>query len=260
MIILRRNTERRHIRYGGGDMWRTFFQSEDSDTSINGFGCIALLNEYLLPSNESMLMEAVHDTESLTYVHIGALALEGPERNFGLITAGEFQGKSIVNEQRQRITNTFYSNPAHLYRLCLRMPPLQSGANRINGHKRFTIAQRHNVLFSVAAPDAKKESLSLTSDAYVYSSILDPGHHVVHELLQGRKVWLHIIYGKVTVNKVDLAEGDGIGISDDSSISLTAMENTELLLVDTIDDYNNPHSEAVVKKAVKRLTSGRMCD
>ena len=243
MNVLRRNTARRHIRIGTGEKWCTFYPSEDTDSSIDGFGVIVLLNEYMLPSNEKILTDLVHGTELVSYAYNGALALEGPEGHSGIITAGEFQYMTILRGHRQRITNTSRTESACVFSLHLRMPSAQSQVDRINVQTRFTKAQRHNVLCAVASPDAGKESLRLMTNAHVYSSILDPGQHVVHELRQRRKVWLHIVHGKVTANKIDLTGGDGMGISDETAISLTARENAELLLIDTIEDTPDAHQK-----------------
>ena len=243
MNVLRRNTARRHIRSGTGEMWCTFYSSEDTDLSTDGFGGIVLLNEYMLPSNEKILTDLVHGTELVTYASIGALAIEGPEGHSGIITAGEFQYMTIFRGNRQRITNTSRTESACVFSLHLRMPHTPSQIDQVNVQTRFTKAQRHNVLCTVASTDAGKESLLLKTNAHVYSSILDPGQHVVYELRQGRKIWLHILYGKATVNKIDLAGGDGMGISDETAISLTARENAELLLIDTIEDYPDSHQK-----------------
>jgi len=61
----------------------------------------------------------------------------------------------------------------------------------------------------------------------------------VHELLHGRKAWIHIVYGKANVNDNELGRGDGMGITDEPSVSLTVKEHTELLLVDTGSDFGN---------------------
>ena len=236
MNILRKNTERQHIRSGTGEMWCTFYPSGNPDTAIDDFGCIAILNEYMLPPNGNILSDLTHGTELITYVYNGAVSLEGPEAEAAVITAGGFQYMTVFRGHRQRITNTSHTDPARVLSLHLLIPPAQPDGNRINVQTRFTTAQRHNVLCTVASQDTEKESLCLTTHACVYSSILDPGHHIVYELQQRRKVWLHIINGKVIVNNVDLTGGDGIGISDDSSISLTAKENTELLLIDTLEN------------------------
>jgi hypothetical protein len=72
----------------------------------------------------------------------------------------------------------------------------------------------------------------IQQDSLVYSSVLDPGHHLVRALLPERGVWLHVICGEVTLHDIVLSQGDGAVVTIEPSVSLTALENTEMLLVD----------------------------
>ena len=96
----------------------------------------------------------------------------------------------------------------------------------------FRVAQRHNLLCVIASPDGRKKSLKVLQDALIYSSILDPGHHLVHELLPGRSAWLHVIHGETAMQEIILTEGDGAGVRIEPSVSITAQEDSEILLVD----------------------------
>jgi redox-sensitive bicupin YhaK (pirin superfamily) len=75
-------------------------------------------------------------------------------------------------------------------------------------------------------------SLHLREDALIYSALLEPGQHVVHDLESGRAAWLHIVTGAVTLGDAVLRTGDGAGISEQRPVSFTAREDTEILLVD----------------------------
>jgi hypothetical protein len=66
----------------------------------------------------------------------------------------------------------------------------------------------------------------------MYSAMLDPGQHVVHELSQGRSAWLHLVQGEVTLGDIVLRTGDGAGVTAERAVSLTAREETEILLLD----------------------------
>ena len=116
----------------------------------------------------------------------------------------------------------------------MRLPPgKDAGPDYAHEHKRFTAAQLHNVLCVVAPLDGRKGSLRIHQDALIYSSVLDPGHHIIHELLPGRSAWLHVICGEAILPDIILSQGDGVGITLEPSVSLTAQENTEILLVDS---------------------------
>ena len=62
--------------------------------------------------------------------------------------------------------------------------------------------------------------------------MLDPGQHVVHELSQGRRAWLHLVQGEVALGDTILTTGDGAGFTAERAASLTAREEAEILLLD----------------------------
>ena len=62
--------------------------------------------------------------------------------------------------------------------------------------------------------------------------MLSPGKHVVHELHEGRSAWLHLVAGEITLGDVVLSSGDGAGLTAEHAVSLTAREETEILLLD----------------------------
>ena len=166
----------------------------------------------------------------ITYVYKGALAQEDSTGNSGVIHAGEFQRLTIGRGVRHKETNALQTDFARIFRISLRSP--EDGFDSVHEQKRFAVGLRRNSLCIVASPDGRKKSLRLLQDAFIYSSILDPGHHLVHEISPGRSVWLHVINGEVTIQDLILTEGDSAGVTNEPAISLTAQENTEILLVD----------------------------
>jgi len=233
MIVLQRNSDRRHIRSGKSDMWLTFYPQENGEVCCESFGAISVLNEYMLPSNEGVSSELIEQTELVTYMHKGALAIEGATSHTGAITAGEFLCMTIIRVNHQDMKNRSHTDLAHFFRIYLSMQPTPLAIDKSDEQFRFTNAQRRNVLCTVVSPDSRMASLNSTTDTCIYSSLLDPGRHIVYALPPDRKAWLHIVYGKVTANDIDLFGGDGMGITSETSLSLTARESSELLLIDT---------------------------
>lgn len=248
MIILRRNRERRYLQSGESQLWLTFYPHLSDYALSDGFGIIAILNEVNLASNGSSAPDLLTNTELVTYVYKGELSLHGPKGISGIVTAGEFQCMTIGRVLDQDVRNTSSVELVHFFRLFLHLPTVSPESAIINAQGRFTVAQRRNMLCTVASPDGRNASLRILPDACIYSSILDMGQHVVHELPQGREAWLHIITGSVTANGVDLTHGDGMGFSDERSISLDARQNTELLLIDIITDSTKTIKQSNNKK------------
>jgi len=242
MITVRRDTERCHVQRGKHDIWHTFYPQEHPDPLADGFGNLAVFNEMRLPPGGGSRPHRRDEAEIVTYVYKGALAQEDSTGYSGVIQAGEFQRLTTGRAIRHKETNASRTDWAHVFRISLR--PSEVGLDCTREQKRFTAAQRRNVLCVIASPDGRKGSLRIHQDTLIYSSILDPGLHLVHELLPGRSDWLHIMYGKAKLNDIVLTQGDGVGVTIEPSVSITVQENTEILLVDL-----GPAAELIRKRS-----------
>ena len=118
--------------------------------------------------------------------------------------------------------------------LALSFAPVITSA-RGHEQKRFSTAERRGELCVVASRDARRGSLRLDQDAVLYSAMLEPGRHVVHELAQSRRAWLHIVQGDATLGDLVLTTGDGVGVTAERAVSITARLRTEILLLDLAD-------------------------
>ena len=230
MIALRRAKERHLDRHRKQEVWLTFYPQDLGDQPTDGFGTLESLNEDRLPPGAGVPRHPHRDTEILTYVREGALGYEDSTGRSGVIRAGEFQRMTAGNGLRHSETNASRTDWAHVFQIGLR--PWEAGIDSSHEQKRFSAAQRRGGLCVVASPDARKGSLRIHQDALMYSALLDPGQHVVHELSQGRRAWLHIVQGEVTLGDVVLTAGDGAGFTAERAVSLTAREEAEILLVD----------------------------
>ena len=219
------------MKSGKHDSWLTFYPQEHPDQPTEDFGPVFAFNEILLAPGGTFAPLPCGEAEVVTYAYKGALAQEDSTGNSGVVCAGEFQHMSTGRGIRHKETNPSRTDCAHVFRISLR--PSEVGIDCVHEQKRFPAAQRHNVLCVIASADGRNGSLRIQQDALIYSSVLDPGHHLVHELLPGRMVWLHVIYGEATLQDIVLTQGDGVGVTIEPSVSLTALENTEVLLVDS---------------------------
>lgn len=230
MIILRRNNERRHVQLGKQDTWLSFYPNGRAEPVTDVFGALAAFNEIVLPAGEISEQITGTGAEIFTYIYRGVLAQENSNGDSGVIQAGEFQRMIIGQGIRHKEKNPSRNHGAQFFRIILR--PSVVGLDSAQAHMRFPVALRHNLLCVIASPDGRKNSLKILQDAFIYSSILDPGHHLVHELMPGRSAWLHVISGEANLQRIILNQGDGVGVTVEPSISVTAQEYSEILLVD----------------------------
>ena len=230
MNTLRRAKERHHDQGRKQEVWLTFCPQDRADPLADGFGTLQILSENRLRPRARVPGHAHHDAEIVTYVREGTLAYEDSMGRSGVIHAGEFQRMTAGRGTRHSETNPSRSAGAHVFQIWLR--PLEAGLEPSQEQKRFSAAERRGVLCVVASPDARRGSLRIHQDSLMYSAMLDPGQHLVHELLQGRSAWLHVVQGELTLGDVVLTTGDGAGITAERAVSLTARKGTEILLID----------------------------
>jgi quercetin 2,3-dioxygenase len=230
LITLRRANERFHDRRGKREAWFTFHAGDRADSLGQALGSLEILSEGRLPPGARVPRYPRRESEIVTYVREGTLAYEDSKGHSVVICAGEFQRMTPGRGIRCNETNASRTDWAHVFQIGL--CPAQAGFEPGHEQKRFSSAERRGVLCVVASPDSRKGSLRVHQDARMYSALLDPGQHLVHELSQGRTAWLHVVNGEVTLGDVVLTTGDGASITAERAVSITAQGESEVLLVD----------------------------
>ena len=233
MITLRRDKDRHHDRRRKRDVWDTFHPGSGADALAEGFGTLERLSEDHLAPGAGVPRRRHQESEIVTYVCEGALAHEDSTGRSGVIHTGEFQRLSAGRGIRHSETNASRTDPAHFFQIGLR--PSEAELEPGQEQKRFSVAERRDGLCVVASPDGRRGSLRIHQDALMYSAMLHPGQHVVHELPDGRSAWLHLVQGEATLGDLVLTTGDGAGITVERAVSFTAREETEILLLDLGD-------------------------
>jgi hypothetical protein len=230
MIELRRTEQRHHDQRRKRDVWLTFHSPGRADPIANGFRTLEIFDEIRLSPGGGVPRRRRREAEIVTYVREGALACQDSTGRSCVLHAGEFQSMTTGRGIHHREANASRTRSAHVFQILLRPMPAEPEP-RLE-QRRFSVAERRGELCVVASPDARRGSLRIHQDALVYSALLDPGKHVVHELSPGRSAWLHLVRGEVVLGDVVLTTGDGAGVTDERAVSLTAQEATEILLLD----------------------------
>lgn len=238
MIVLRRAEQRRYHSGPRGEVWHTFFPQHGSEPLAQGFGTLESLDEERRPVGSGHRRYRHRDAELLTYVREGALTYQDSTGSAGVLSAGEFMRRTTDRLLRHGESNGSPQHGAHLFHLWIGPNARASAA----GHeqRRFGAGERRAGLCVVASPDGRRGSVRVHQNTLVFSALLEPGQHVAHELRPGRTAWLHVVQGEVALGEVVLGAGDGVGITQERVLSLTAREASEILVV----DQGTPHEEA----------------
>jgi len=232
MITLRRAKERIRTITGGQETWRSFNTENPFDSSHDGFRSLECLREEWLAPGVQFEFRAPRNLEILTYVWNGALVLEDPGGRKIALETGECHRATAKNGSLHRGWNGSRIDTARVFRGFV--TPDRTIVQTPGEKQRFPLAERRDVLRLLFSRDGRQSSLRLRQDAGVYSSILDPGRHLVHELLSGRGAWLHLVKGRIQVVDQVLEAGDGACFVEEPAVSLTAREPSEILLFDLV--------------------------
>jgi redox-sensitive bicupin YhaK (pirin superfamily) len=230
MIKLQRSMDRRHIRTGSQETWMSFDQGNDAAPFHRGFRALDLLNEVKMFPGTEQKMEPDLDLESVTYVREGSLVVRHRPRKDEVLGPGFCQR---ANSHRLMIAGDSVESAlqgAHIF--VSSMKSHQVGEDSSYERKHYPYSDRRGHLRLIASPDGSGSSLRLRDDVRIYSSVLDPGHHVVHELSPGRGGWLHVVAGKILLVDQTLMAGDGASLDNELAVSFTAQEASEILLFD----------------------------
>jgi redox-sensitive bicupin YhaK (pirin superfamily) len=86
----------------------------------------------------------------------------------------------------------------------------------------FSEADKRGQLRLVVSPDGRDGSLRIHQDVALFASVLSAGETVAHQLAAGRKAWVQLARGEITVNGEALSAGDGAAITENDSVEITA--------------------------------------
>ena len=78
------------------------------------------------------------------------------------------------------------------------------------------------------------EALPIRTDARVLAATLEAGETATYDIGAGRSVYLVPATGKLDVNGVTIGARDGAAIRDVATLSITALEAAEIVMVDTV--------------------------
>jgi redox-sensitive bicupin YhaK (pirin superfamily) len=230
MIRLQKSGDRRFVRDGALKMWKTFDPANITDPFQRGFRTLESFDEVSLPSGTGFKIHLDANHDVVTYVREGELLVRNGPQGVGPLGPGCFQHS---NPQPWMISQVPIISPpheTHLFLSSMISPPNPSELPNVV--KQFPFADRHGRLRLVGSPEGKNNSLCLGHDIYMYSSFLEKGHHVVHELHGTRGAWLHVVEGLIRLEKENLETGDGASFEEEKAVSFTAHQPSEILLFD----------------------------
>ena len=230
MIKIRPAEKRGHFDFGWLNTYHTFSFGDYYDPSHMGFRSLRVINEDVVQRGRGFPRHGHRDMEIFTYILQGALQHRDSMGNGSIIRPGDVQRMSAGTGVTHSESNASSDEPVHLLQIWI--VPAEEGIAPDYEEKRFPVEEKINKLRLIISPDAAEGSVKIHQDARVYASLIEPNQQVTHSLESGRHAWLQIAAGSVKLNDLDLKQGDGAAVSQETSVAIAAPEPAEVLLFD----------------------------
>jgi redox-sensitive bicupin YhaK (pirin superfamily) len=171
--------------------------------------------------------------EIVTYVRDGAISHRDSLGNEGRTAAGDVQVMSAGTGIRHAEYN-LESGPTRLFQIWIL--PSQNGGKPSWGTRPFPKGDRSGRFVALASGYANdNEALPIRAEARVLGATLRKGETLEHVLDRAHHAYLVPATGTVEINGVHLEARDGAAIADEPKLSIRAIEDSELVLVESAE-------------------------
>jgi redox-sensitive bicupin YhaK (pirin superfamily) len=230
MIEIRKSRDRGYADHGWLRSYHTFSFADYHDPEHMGFGHLRVINEDRIQPGTGFDTHGHRDMEIISYVLEGALAHKDNMGNGSAIVPGDVQrmsaGKGVLHSE----FNHARDGVTHFLQIWIE--PNVTGIPPSYEQKHFDAASKRGRLRLVASPDGREGSVKIHQDAFLYAALLDSADRAAHKLQPGRRAYVHVARGKLTVCRQPIEAGDALKTVAPAEIVLENGEGAEVLLFD----------------------------
>jgi quercetin 2,3-dioxygenase len=234
MIDIRPFASLGHADHGWLDARHHFSFAGYHDPARMGWGALRVWNDDKIAAKSGFPPHPHRDMEIITYVRSGAITHRDSMGNVGRTEAGDVQ---VMSAGTGVTHSEFNLEDADTTLFQIWILPDRAGGEPGWGQRQFPKADRSGKFATLASGMAgdvdKGGALPIRADARVAGATVAAGESVTYALGAGRHAYLVPAKGRVRVNGTELGERDGAAIRDVASITVEALDDAELVLVDS---------------------------
>lgn len=201
------------------------------DKARLGWGALRVWNDDEIQPGEGFAPHPHRDMEIITYVRKGAITHRDNLGNEGRTEAGDVQvmsaGAGIMHSEFNREDEL-----TRIFQIWI-VPETEGGEPRWDAME-FPKGDRAGDFVVLASGNPDRDGgLMIRQDARVLGATLTKGQSVTYPLAQDRQAYLVLAEGRAMVGELELDARDGAAIRDAGEITITALDDTEIVLVET---------------------------
>ena len=230
MIELRPYRELGGAQHGWLDTRHHFSFAEYYDPKRMGWGALRVWNDDTIAPRTGFPPHPHRDMEIITYVRKGAITHKDNLGNQGRTEAGDVQvmsaGTGIAHSELNE-----EDEATQIFQIWIM--PDEKGLPPSWGTKPFPRGERSGSFVTLASGlPGDTNALPIRANARLVAATLAAGQSAEYHIAAGRKVYLVPASGRIEVNGVAIAAGDGLAIGDELLLWVSAQEESEIVLVD----------------------------
>ena len=196
------------------------------DPAKMSHGELLVINDDRIAPKTGFDPHAHDNMEIITYVRSGAISHEDNQGNKGRTGAGNVQvmsaGTGIVHAEYN-----LEDEPTTLYQIWI-SPKTRAIEPRWDMAEFPTAPVSDKLRLLVAGDDSAP--LQINQDARIYGGRLNADTRMTHQL-KGM-AYILVCDGTVMVNEINAEKGDGIGVVDETNLTLQARSDAEVLIIE----------------------------
>lgn len=230
MIEKREFSSLGHADHGWLNARHHFSFADYHDPARMGWGDIRVWNDDEIAPGAGFPPHPHRDMEIITYVRAGAVTHQDSMGNQGRTEAGDVQVMSAGTGVRHSEYN-LEKEKTTLFQIWVL--PKSAGGAPSWGTKPFPKGERSGRFVVLASGFAEDEgALRIRADARVLGATLNAGESLNYEAASGRHIYLVPATGKIEINGVEFNARDGAALTGGEPVTITALEDGEIVLVD----------------------------
>jgi hypothetical protein len=230
MITIRHSHERFLTEIGWLKSRHTFSFGEHQDPNHMGFSDLRVINEDRIQGGTGFLTHGHRDMEIISYVLSGALEHKDSMGTAAVILPGEVQRMSAGTGVRHSEQNHLKDQETHFFQIWVL--PEADGLKPGYAQKDFSKQLNDGELFLALSKDGREGSITMNQDVDLYLAKPPKGTRIDLSLRLGRKGWLQLASGQLSLNGQTISSGDGVAISDESQLRVEVEKNSHFLFFD----------------------------
>ena len=230
MITLRKSENRGHANHGWLNTYHTFSFANYYDPTHMGFRSLRVINQDRVHPGKGFPTHSHNDMEIVTYVLEGALEHKDSLGTGSIIRPGDVQRMSAGTGIAHSEYNHSQTEGVHFLQIWIL--PNKKGVKPTYEQKTYSDEEKRGNLRLIVSEDGRSNSVTIHQDVDTYTTLLDTGEQVIHQLKPNRHAWVQVARGSLMLNDNLLEAGDGAAVSNEESLKLVGKEMAEVLLFD----------------------------